>query len=346
MKTSFSVIIVTWNAVSLLRQFLPSVDGTDYDQFEIIIADNASDDETRAWVQKHYPKCKIVTFDRNFGYAGGNNRAVKYASGEVLVFLNNDARPDPGWLTAINNRMKKSGADIVQPKIRSSENPDMFEYAGAAGGFIDRLGYPFCRGRLFDNIERDLGQYDEPVKIFWASGTAFVIKKDLFIKAGGFDEDFEFHMEEIDLCWRCLKMDKTIVYEPESVVYHLGGGSLDSESPRKVYYNYRNSLCMLTKNLDRGLMPKIFLRLVLDGVSGIRLLFMGKISHTAAIIKSHFAFYKMAVKMFGKRRRIKQYTHGKTPENLVFPGLIVFEYYFKGRKTFQQLTQKTNFNVE
>ena len=340
MKTKFSVIIVTWNGLEHLKRYLPSVSETDYSNIEIIIADNASDDGTREWVKDNFPICKVITFDRNFGYAGGNNRAVKYASGDVLVFLNNDAYPEPNWLQAIHQRMQNSGADIVQPKIRSANNTEMFEYAGAAGGMIDRLGYPFCRGRIFDNVEKDTGQYEEPASIFWASGSAFAIKKDLFLDAGGFDEDFEFHMEEIDLCWRCLKMGKTILYEPKSVVYHLGGGSMDAESPRKVFYNFRNSLNMLTKNLDRFLIPKIFLRLLLDGAAGLRFLLSGKSSHFLSILKAHFAYYAMAGKMFGKRRRLKKYSTHKTPENLVHPRLIIFEYFLRGKKTYHELSHK------
>jgi len=346
LKTKFSVIIVSWNGLEHLKRYLPSVSETDYSNIEIIIADNASDDGTREWVKDNFPICKVITFDRNFGYAGGNNRAVKYASGDVLVFLNNDAYPEPNWLQAIHQRMQNSGADIVQPKIRSANNTEMFEYAGAAGGMIDRLGYPFCRGRIFDNVEKDTGQYEEPANIFWASGSAFAIKKDLFVKAGGFDEAFEFHMEEIDLCWRCLKMGKTILYEPKSVVYHLGGGSMDSESPRKVYYNYRNSLCMLTKNLDNGLVPKIFLRLILDSVSGIRLLLLGKPAHLVAVIKSHFAFYKLAKNMFSKRRQIRKHAKRMTPPDLIYPGLIAVDYYLKGRKTFHELPKSTRNNPD
>jgi len=340
LSTSFSIIIVTWNGIRHLKRFLPSVVETDYPDFEIIIADNASTDGSKQWIQKQFPQCKIVTFDKNFGYAGGNNRAVKYASGEVLVFLNNDAEPEPGWLKALDHRFQNSSADIIQPKIKSTVSTEMFEYAGAAGGMIDRLGYPFCRGRIFDHVEKDTGQYEEPVNIFWASGSAFAIKKELFLETGGFDEDFEFHMEEIDLCWRCLKMGKIIMYEPKSVVYHLGGGSMDAESPRKVFYNFRNSLNMLTKNLDRFLIPKIIMRLLLDGAAGLRFLLSGKSSHFLSILKAHFAYYAMAGKMLGKRRRLKKYSTHKTPENLVHPRLIIFEYFLRGKKTYPELSHE------
>jgi len=229
----FSIVIVTWNAIELLKRFLPSVAETDYDNFEIVIADNASEDETRDWINKHYPQCKVITFDRNYGYAGGNNRAVKYCSGDIIIFLNNDVRTDSKWLTNLNNAFSDPSVSIVQPKIKSVEQSDHFEYAGAAGGFIDWLGYPFCRGRIFDTVEIDKGQYDQTVKIFWASGAAYAIRKNLFEELSGFDEDFEFHMEEIDLCWRAWRNGALIKFEPKSVVYHQGGGSLPWEIPGK-----------------------------------------------------------------------------------------------------------------
>ncbi|MEX0646266.1 MAG: glycosyltransferase family 2 protein [Balneolaceae bacterium] len=306
MKTTFSIIIVTWNAIHHLKRFLPSVADTDYPNLEIIIADNASDDGSGEWVENHYPQCKVITFDENHGYCGGNNRAARHANGEVLIFLNNDVETDPNWLNTLDLAFRNKKADIVQPKMRSVENRRYFEYAGAAGGFIDWLGYPFCRGRIFDVVEEDHGQYDESVNIFWASGAAFAIRKDLFLETGGFDEDFEFHMEEIDLCWRCHHLDSRIICEPGSIVYHLGGGSLPMGSPRKVFYNYRNSLIMLTKNLDHLWVLKLLLRMILDGVAGIRSLLYGRPSELWAIIRAHFSFYSMFGKVLAKRRETKR----------------------------------------
>jgi GT2 family glycosyltransferase len=337
LNVSFSVIIVTWNALHHLKKFLPSVVETDYPNFEIIIANNHSTDGSAEWVRETYPECKIVTFDKNFGFAGGNNKAVKYARGDVLVFLNNDVKTDPGWLHGLNRTFSQTEASVVQPKIRSYHNPDYFEYAGAAGGMIDWLGYPFCRGRIMDHTERDEGQYDERAEIFWASGAAMAIKKDLFLKARGFDERFEFHMEEIDLCWRCLKMGKKIFYEPESVVYHLGGGSLPMDSPRKVFYNFRNSLCMLTKNLDHALFPKIFFRLILDGIAGVRMLFQGKPAHTRAIVKSHFSYYAMLPAMLKERKKLKTTVHTGTPNHLVYPRLLISDVFLRGNQTFSEI---------
>lgn len=337
MKYSFSIIIVTWNAVHHLRRYLPSVVDTNYTDFEIIIANNASEDETVGWVESEYPNCRVVSFDQNYGYAEGNNRAAEHAKGDILLFLNNDVKTDPEWLEPLNRQFQNPQVGAVQPKILDAQNPMLFEYAGAAGGYIDRLGYPFCRGRLFDTIEKDDGQYDEASDIFWASGAALAIRKEIFTKSGGFDSDFEFHMEEIDLCWRCHKMGYRVRFEPKSVVYHLGGGSLQQGNPRKVYYNYRNSLLMLLKNLDRNVVIKIFARLVLDGIAGIRFLLMGNPASCLAIIKSHFSFYRRVPETIRKRSNQKQRMIQETPKSLLYNGLLVFDYFLKGRKTFREL---------
>ncbi|MCG2588030.1 glycosyltransferase family 2 protein [Rhodohalobacter sulfatireducens] len=344
MQHSFSIIIVTWNALEHLQRFLPSVAATDYSDFEVIIANNASEDSTAEWIKTNYPECKVITYDRNYGYAAGNNRAVKYASGEILVFLNNDVKTEPHWLDGFDNVFQDRSVGIAQPKLRSVEDPEYFEYAGAAGGYIDWMGYPFCRGRLIDKVEKDEGQYDERSEIFWATGAAFAIRKELFIKAGGFDEDFEFHMEEIDLCWRCLKIGLKIQYVPNSTVYHLGGGSLPHGSPRKVFFNYRNSLLMLLKNLDRFIIPKIFFRLILDGISGVRSLLKGKPAETWAIIRAHFSFYGMIPTTLSKRTELKKKSTTQTPKNLVLMRLLIMEYFFRGKKTFNELEFSPNNN--
>ncbi len=319
-------------------RFLPSVASSNYPDFEIIIADNASDDGSAAWVKSNYPKCKVVTFDDNYGYCGGNNRAVKYATGDVLVFLNNDVETVPDWLNALDHSFTNQDADIVQPKLRSVENRNLFEYAGASGGFLDWLGYPFCRGRLFDNVEVDRGQYDDSTEIFWASGAAFAIRKEWFMKTGGFDEDFEFHMEEIDLCWRSHRLGAKVMVNPESVVYHLGGGSLPMGSSRKVFYNYRNSLIMLAKNLEKAPFLKILLRLLLDGVAGARSLVFGRPGESLAILNAHFAFYSRLPGVLAKRRKLKASAQ-QSAQRMMHPRLIIFQFFLKGRKTYRELTR-------
>ncbi|MFO7800653.1 MAG: glycosyltransferase family 2 protein [Rhodohalobacter sp.] len=335
---TYSIIIVTWNALDHIQRFLPAVTRTTHHSFEIIIADNASEDKTSDWIAENYSFCRVVKLDKNYGYCGGNNRAAGYAKGEILVFLNNDAKTDPKWLNGLDESFKNPDVGIVQPKIKSAEEPDYFEYAGAAGGFIDKMGYPFCRGRIFDHVEEDNGQYDTASEIFWASGAAIAIRKELFESLNGFDEDFEFHMEEIDLCWRSHKLGYKVVYEPRSVVFHLGGGSLPMGNPRKVFYNYRNNLTMMTKNLDKNPVFRILGRLFLDGIAGVKALLSGSPKDIWAIIRAHFAFYGMLADTLKKRRELKGKQTVSTPTHLIYQKSIIVEYFLKGKKKFSDLT--------
>ena len=331
----FSIIIVTWNGLHHLKRFLPSVVATNYPDFEIILADNNSEDGSKEWVTECYPEVKIAAFDGNYGYTGGNNRAVPFAEKEILLFLNNDVEVTPDWLIGINNAFESDeNIAVVQPKLRAYNEKDAFEYAGAAGGYLDALAYPFCRGRVLDSLEKDNGQYDQMTDITWASGAAIAIKKDVFQKLNGFDEDFEFHMEEIDLCWRTLNAGHRIVYTPESTVYHLGGGSLAMGSPRKVFYNFRNSLFMLWKNLPSSqLWYKIPLRMILDGVAGLHALLSGNVSEFTAILKAHFGFYKSLSALQRKR----QSQPAKSSQGILSAVLIVWQYFIKGKRTFTDI---------
>lgn len=324
----FSIIIVTWNALHHLQEFLPSVVKTNYNDFEIIIADNASTDRSVPWIGQTFPHLKIVKLDHNFGYCGGNNRAVPYATGDILVFLNNDVKVEQDWLLPLAKLFQKDpGVAVVQPKLRSFENPQAFEYAGAAGGFIDRYGYPFCRGRIFDTIEKDEGQYDDQQSIFWASGAAFAIRKDVFQEAGGFDEYFEFHMEEIDLCWRLWNRGYRVVFCYQSIVYHLGGGSLPSESPRKTYYNYRNSLIMLWKNYPLKLLIFRFpVRICLDWIAALRALLKGNFPEWNAIFRAHWRFFSSLPGTSVKRKKLQQIPITLIP---IKPISIVWQYFGK-----------------
>ena len=332
---SFSIIIVTWNGLHHLKTFLPSVDKTEYPDYEIIIADNNSTDGTKEWLAETYPHIKIAAFDDNYGYTGGHNRAVPYAEKEILLFLNNDVEVTPNWLDGISRVFDLSDqVDIVQPKLRSYNEPEMFEYAGAAGGFLDRFGYPYCQGRILDTVEPDEGQYEEMREITWASGAAFAIKKDVFEHLQGFDESFEFHMEEIDLCWRAINSGSKVFYTPGSTVYHLGGGSLPMGSTRKVYYNFRNSLLMLWKNLPtHQLFYKIFIRLVLDGVAAFRSLISGKPGEFVAIAKAHFHFYTRLPGIHRKRKDLK-----KDGDAIALsPISIIWRYFILRKKTFRDI---------
>jgi len=333
---SVSIIIVTWNALDLLKKYLPSV-VQNSGQAQIIIADNHSDDESTLWVKQGFPDCTIVTHDNNYGYCGGNNRAVDAAEGDILLFLNNDVEVTENWLLPIQRSFLDEKTGAAQPKMLCYKEKSSFEYAGAAGGMIDYLGFPLCRGRLFDSLESDLGQYDEPATIFWASGAAMAIRKKLFVDLGGFDERFEFHMEEIDLCWRLQRSGYTVKYEPESVVYHLGGGSLPTGSPRKTYYNFRNNLLMLHKNMNNSELNKIISKKsMLDRLASFQMLLKGDFDQYNALKKAHKDAFNM----------IEQYDL-KNESELPRPPLpeldgvlncsVVVEYFLKRRKTFQDL---------
>ncbi len=333
----FSIIIVTWNGLNHLKRFLPSVVNTNYGNYEIILADNASTDGSIEWVREQYPSVKIASFDDNYGYTGGNNKAVPYAEKEILVFLNNDVEVTPEWLSGLSRVFEQDATvSIVQPKIKSYKKKDFFEYAGAAGGYLDWLGYPYCRGRILDVVEEDKGQYDSIVPITWASGAALAIKKECFNSLHGFDEDFEFHMEEIDLCWRALNRGYKVFFTPLSTVYHLGGGSLPMGSHRKVYYNFRNSLYMLWKNLPLSvLLIRFPIRIAMDIVAALRSLLTFNMAELSAIIKAHFHFW-MRISLAQKKRRTTKTSNAHEALGNIF---LVWNFFARRNKTYNQLVK-------
>lgn len=335
----FSIIIVTWNALHHLKRYLPSVAENSGTHSEIIIADNASTDGTSEWVTNHFPDFRVISLDKNYGYCGGNNRAAEHAKGKYLVFLNNDVEVTPHWLTPLAEAFINDPLiAALQPKIRSHADPGLFEYAGAAGGFLDRLGYPYCRGRIFDTLEKDHGQYDEPSKISWASGAALAIRKELFQKSGGFDISFEFHMEEIDLCWRLWNQGYQVQYCPDSVVYHLGGGSLPAESPRKTYYNFRNNLKMIAKNSQsKYVLPRVALRLVLDQVASARALLRMHFRESGAICRAQLHFLRSLPDLVKKRKALQKERILPTDYPVLQPYILLWHYFFRGKKTFRDL---------
>lgn len=296
MTKPIAVIILNWNGEKLLHQFLPSVvEGTDPSIADVIVADNGSTDGSVALLEKEFPTVKILKFAENHGFAGGYNRAVKATNYPYTLLLNSDVMVPDGWINPLYEwALNHPSMGAAQPKILSCNDHDKFEYAGASGGFLDRNGYPYCRGRIFSHIETDNGQYDSPREVFWASGAAMLVDTRAYLEAGGLDENFFAHMEEIDLCWR-LKLNGYHNYVvPQSVVYHLGGGSLPAENPRKTYLNFRNNLLMLHKNLpDRVRRRRLLTRRLLDTLAWGMFVITGKWSHARAIFKAHNDFRRM-----------------------------------------------------
>ena len=326
---NIAIVILNWNGKQLLEQFLPSIIAfSDPSYSTIYVADNASTDDSISFIKETYPAIKIIVNSSNGGYAKGYNDALKHVDEEIYALVNSDIEVTKNWLTPIRELyMTQKETAIVQPKILDFKQKDHFEYAGAAGGFMDKYGYPFCRGRIFDTIEKDMGQYNDILPIFWASGACFFIKKDVFHTLNGFDEAYFAHQEEIDLCWRAQNLGLSIVYNGHSTVYHVGGATLNELNPKKTYLNFRNSLYNLVKNTPKkGLFLLIFTRLVLDGIAGVKFMLALKPSHTFAIIRAHFGFYSMLSSMLKKRNSSAQkQDYYKTKS-------IVWDYFVKGKR--------------
>ncbi|MCM1452257.1 MAG: glycosyltransferase family 2 protein [Clostridium sp.] len=291
-----AVIILNWNGEKLLREFLPQVmANTNLELADVIIADNGSADASIQTVGEIAPEAKILAFDKNYGFAGGYNRAIEATRYEYTVLLNSDAAPAAGWLETMLEYMEAHPETVAaQPKILSYAEKGKFEYAGACGGFLDRHGYPFCRGRIFSVCEEDRGQYDEPMEVFWATGAALMVRSEAYLRAGGLDEAFFAHMEEIDLCWRLMLAGGKIAAVPQAVVYHLGGGSLPASNPKKTYLNFRNSLLMLHKNLpDSTRGRKLLARRLLDTLAWTKFMAALDFKNAGAIWRAHRDFSKM-----------------------------------------------------
>lgn len=324
-----AVVILNWNGQKLLEQFLPSV--IEYSpEADIYVADNASTDDSVAFVKRNFPTVQIIQNQNNLGFAGGYNEALKNVDADYYALVNSDIEVTPNWLQPILQKFENERKTaIIQPKILDYKNKDYFEYAGAAGGYIDQYGYPFCRGRIFETIEKDTHQYDDDdSEIFWASGACFFIRKSVYDALHGFDADFFAHQEEIDLCWRAFNDGHQVKYTSKSVVYHVGGATLQQGNPRKTFLNFRNSLLMLLKNLPKSSMYRIlFLRLLLDGLAGIQFLFKGKPTHTWAIVKAHFSFYSLFSKNYKKRGINQSLNYYKTKS-------IIYRYFIKNNSIF------------
>ncbi len=310
--TKVAIVILNWNGEKLLKEFLPKViENSKVNGVEVIVADNASSDQSISVLQKEFPHIKVIQLDKNYGFTGGYNRALRQISAEYYILLNSDVAPGKDWLPPLLKELNEnSNTAICVPKIKSYRQPEYFEYAGAAGGYIDKYGFPFCKGRIFNHIEKDNGQYNESSDIFWASGAALMIRAKLFNNSGGFDEDFFAHMEEIDLCWRLKNQGWNVKYIADSEVFHLGGATLDYANPRKVYLNFRNNLFLLLKNLPKySIIYKLPQRLIIDGIAGIKFIFSGEFSSFLSVIKAHFNFYKSFIKMYKKRQYLLKLTN-------------------------------------
>lgn len=333
-KKEIAVVILNWNGKDLLEKFLPSV-LQHSEEARIYVADNASSDSSVNVLEKQFPTVKIIQNTDNGGYAKGYNDALKQVDEEIFCLLNSDVEVTENWLKPIQKLFNnKPETSIIQPKILDYNNKEYFEYAGAGGGFIDKYGYPYCRGRIFDTIEKDLGQYDDTVPIFWASGACFFIRKSVFQDLNGFDESFFAHMEEIDLCWRAHNLGYQTTYVGSSTVYHVGGATLNTVNPRKTYLNFRNSLFSLTKNAPKNIYSLIFVRLILDGVASVKFLIDFKFAHIIAVLKAHGSFYLQLPQLLKKRKALKSTIGTLENDHYYRLNSIVWRYYVKNEKKF------------
>ncbi|MCX2719688.1 glycosyltransferase family 2 protein [Lentiprolixibacter aurantiacus] len=314
-----AVVILNWNGQSLLERYLPGV--LEHSRgAEVYVADNASTDNSIDYLKASYPEVKIVCNAENWGFARGYNEALKAVDADLLCLLNSDVEVTPGWLEPVLQFFEDHPeVAIVQPKILDLLKKDHFEYAGAAGGFLDQLGYPFCRGRIFQSLEKDEGQYNEASEIFWATGACMFIRREVFQELGGFDEDYFAHQEEVDLCWRAHNKGHKVYYVPDSHVFHLGGSTLSNMNPKKTYLNFRNSLFSITKNLPRRVaFLIIFCRLLLDGIAALRFVFQLKFKHCIAVLRAHLSFYRRFSSMYSKREKTEFVTKYYATKSIVW----------------------------
>lgn len=335
MKTA--VVILNWNGKKFLEKFIPGVINHLPSDAELIVADNASTDDSVDFIKTNYPGIRIIQNPDNGGFSRGYNQALSLIDAEYYVLLNSDIEIKGPWIEPIIALFETDERiAAIQPKILSWHEPLRFEYAGAGGGFIDAFGYPFCRGRIFQHLESDHGQYDEAIEIFWATGACLFVRSEVFWQSGGLDNDFFAHMEEIDLCWRMKNLGYKVMICPQSEVYHIGGGTLPKRSAKKTYLNMRNNNLMLLKNLPKRFLIPIFVsRFFLDWVAAIKFLFDGGIADFWAVLRAQVSFIKNIPAFLKKRHQYK-----RRPVSCIYKGNIVFEYYLKRRTTFDKLPKK------
>ncbi len=337
-----AVVILNWNGKKFLEKFLPDLIKYSHDDAEIIVADNNSVDDSVDFIRKEYPEIRIIINEINGGFSKGYNDALKQVESEYYILINTDVQVTENWIMPVIRLMDKNPEiAAVQPKILSYHEPNKFEYAGAAGGYIDKYGYPFCRGRLFQNIEEDKGQYNDTSEVFWATGACMFIRSHLFHLVGGFDDIFFAHMEEIDICWRLKNLGHKIMYCSKSTVYHVGGGTLPKSSSRKTYLNFRNNNFLLYKNLPAGRLKKVFImRYLLDSIASLKFLIEGGFKDFIAVIRAHASFWKYYHIMKRKRKSLTQHQVSQ-----IYDSNIAFDHYIKKIKYYTDL-DKSKFTTD
>ena len=329
-----AIVILNYNGRAMLQNFLPTVLQHSFG-YKVIVADNASTDDSVAYLKTHFPEVEHIQMLVNKGFAGGYNEALAHLKANYYILLNSDVEVTENWITPVIQEMKAKNWVAAQPKILAQKQKSHFEYAGAAGGYLDKLGYAFCRGRIFDTAEVDENQYNTNKEIFWATGACMFIDSGVYHQMGGFDADFFAHMEEIDLCWRIQQAGFKIGYVAQSTVYHVGGATLHKSNPFKTFLNFRNSLWMMTKNLPQNqLYQTLFIRMCLDGVAAIQFLIKGNFSDFKAVFNAHIAFYNKFFTMLAKRKLIHK-TGNKI--ETIYPKSIIIEYFIKKKTKFKDL---------
>ncbi|NUO18291.1 glycosyltransferase family 2 protein [bacterium] len=340
-----TIIILNYNGLKFLPRCLESLGKTVYAPVEIVVADNGSSDGSLEYVRKQHPDVRVLEFGTNYGYSGAYNRAIHVVSGKYCVLLNFDVEVEPGWLDdAIEFMEQDSSIAAAQPKLKQYQDHDRFEYSGGSGGFLDAYGFPFVRGRIFDETEPDSGQYDDPVEVFWATGASLIVRRETFLKVGGLDEDFFMHMEELDLCWRIWLNGQRIVVVPKGVVYHWAGAALSADRVRKMYLNHRNSLAMMIKNYGlRNLCFRLPVRLLLDWVAFFVSPFKGEPKRSLAIMWAHAYILAAIPRILQKRRGVQaeRIVSDEDLQHVILPISIVYRYYVRKQKTYTQLRKNS-----
>lgn len=334
-----AVVILNWNGINFLQTFLPAVVAySERPDVKVVVADNGSQDGSVEWIRSNCPTVELICFDKNYGFTGGYNRALAKIKAPYYVLLNSDVEVTPDWLSPLEKLLdQQPTVAACSPKIKSYDDKSLFEYAGAAGGCMDKFGYPFCHGRILKTLESDLGQFNSPRDVFWVSGACMMVRSELFHRHGGLDQDFFAHMEEIDFCWRMQNQGFRLCYVPESEVYHVGGGALPNESPRKLFLNYRNNLLMMYKNLSPDqLLKTIFCRMVFDGLSALVYVCTGRFSYFNAVWKAHRDFYHRLPSYRVKRKYVQRY-QGRLKYAGYYDGSIIWAYFAKGIRSTQEL---------